>query len=64
MGEIKIGDEPTNPTISIQLSGVDTEAIMAAAEHEDNPGNQMRMVRQILFEELEHRERRPDVPVV
>ncbi len=52
VGEIKIGDEPTNPTISIQLSGVDTEAILAAAEHEDNPGNQMRMVRQILFREL------------
>ena len=44
--------KPTNPTISIQLSGVDTEAILAAATHEDNPGNQMRMVRQILFEEL------------
>ena len=52
VGEIKIGDEATNPTISIQLSGVDTEAIVAAAEHEDNPGNQMRMVRQVLFEEL------------
>ncbi len=52
VGEIKIGDEPTNPTIAIQLSGVDTEAIVAAATHEDNPGNQMRMVRQILFEEL------------
>lgn len=52
VGEIKIGDEPTNPTISIQLSGVDTEAILAAATHEDNPGNQMRMVRQVLFEEL------------
>jgi hypothetical protein len=52
VGEIKIGDEPTNPTISIQLSGVDTEAILAAAAHEDNPGNQMRMVRQILFREL------------
>jgi hypothetical protein len=51
-GEIKIGDEPTNPTISIQLSGVDTEAILAAATHEDNLGNQMRMVRKILFEEL------------
>lgn len=52
VGEIKIGDEPSNPTISIQLSGVDTEAIIAAATHEDNPGNQLRMIRQILFEEL------------
>jgi len=53
VGEIKIGDEPTNPTISIQLSGVDTEAILAAATHEDNPGNQMRMVRRILFQGLD-----------
>ncbi|KKN10802.1 hypothetical protein LCGC14_1032860, partial [marine sediment metagenome] len=52
VGEIKIGDDATNPTISIQLTGVDTEAIVAAAQHEDNPGNQMRMVREILFHEL------------
>jgi len=52
VGEIKIGDEPSNPTISIQLSGVDTEAILAAAMQEDNLGNQVRMVRRILFEEL------------
>ena len=52
VGEIKIGDETTNPNISIQLSGVDTEAILAAGSHEDNPGNQMRMVRKILFDEL------------
>jgi hypothetical protein len=53
VGEIKVERDSPNPTISIQLSGVDTEAIIAAAEHEDNLGNQMRMVRQILFQELE-----------
>ncbi len=53
VGEIKVERDTPNPTISIQLSGVDTEAIIAAAEHEDNLGNQMRMVRQILFQELE-----------
>jgi len=53
VGEIKVERDVPNPTISIQLSGVDTEAIIAAAEHEDNLGNQMRMVRQILFKELE-----------
>ena len=53
VGEIKVERDTPNPTISIQLSGVDTEAIIAAAEHEDNLGNQMRMVRQILFNELE-----------
>ncbi|MHB8973729.1 MAG: hypothetical protein ACYC3X_26100 [Pirellulaceae bacterium] len=53
VGEIKVERDTPNPTITIQLSGVDTEAIIAAAEHEDNSGNQMRMVRQILFQELE-----------
>jgi hypothetical protein len=53
VGEIKVERDAQNPTISIQLSGVDTEAIIAAAEHEDNLGNQMRMVKQILFEQLE-----------
>jgi len=52
VGEIKIGDDATNPTISIQLTGVDTEAILAAAQREDNLGNQTRMVREILFHEL------------
>ncbi len=53
VGEIKVEAEGGNATIAIQLSGVDTEAILAAATHEDNPGNQMRLIRQILFEELE-----------
>jgi hypothetical protein len=53
VGEIKVGEESTNPTISIHLAGVDTDAILAAASHEDNLGNQLRMVRRILFEELE-----------
>ncbi len=53
VGEIKVERDGPNPGISIQLSGVDTEAIIAAAEHEDNLGNQIRMVRQILFKELE-----------
>jgi len=52
VGEIKIDRESANPAISIQLSGVDTEAIITAATQEDNQGNQMRMVRRILFEEL------------
>lgn len=53
VGEIKVERDSPNPTISIQLSGVDTEAIIAAAEGEDNLGNQMRMVKKILFEELD-----------
>ena len=51
VGEIRIGEE-TNPTISVQLSGVDTESIIRQAEGEDNQGNRIRRVRQMLFEQL------------
>ncbi|WLD15127.1 phage resistance protein [Planctellipticum variicoloris] len=50
-GEIRIGEE-ANPTISVQLSGVDVEAIIAQARREDNQGNRIRRVRQMLFDQL------------
>ena len=57
VGEIRIGEE-TNPTISIQLSGVDTESIIKQAEGEDRHGNRMQRVRQMLYEQagVKHRE--------
>ena len=48
VGEIRIGED-ANATISIQLSGVDTEGILKQAEREDNRGNRARLVKQILF---------------
>ena len=51
VGEIRIGEE-ANPTISIQLSGVDTETIIEQARREDNQGNRIRRVRQMLSEQL------------
>ena len=51
VGEIRIGEE-ANPTISLQLSGVDTESIIKQAEREDNQGNRVRRVRQMLFEQI------------
>lgn len=51
VGEIRIGEE-TNPTITVQLSGVDTEGIIEQARREDNQGNRVRRVRQMLFESL------------
>lgn len=50
-GEVRIGEE-ANPTISVQLSGVDTEAILKQAETVDNQGNRVRLIRQMLFETL------------
>ena len=51
VGEIRIGEE-SNPSISIQLSGVDTESIIKQAEREDNYGNRIRRVRQMIFEQV------------
>ncbi|OYV89067.1 MAG: hypothetical protein B7Z73_07285 [Planctomycetia bacterium 21-64-5] len=51
VGEIRIGEE-ANPTISVQLSGVDTESIIEGARREDNQGNRIRRVRQMLFEQI------------
>lgn len=51
VGEIKI-TEDMNPVISIQITGVDTDPILASVAGEDNPGNQRRLVRSMLFEML------------
>ena len=51
-GDIRIGEE-ANPTISVQLSGVDTTSIIEQARQTvDNQGNRIRRVRQMLFEQL------------
>ena len=51
VGEIRIGEE-SNPTITVQLSGVDTESIIEQARREDLQGNRIRRVRQMLFEQM------------
>ncbi|WP_029008651.1 hypothetical protein [Azospirillum halopraeferens] len=51
VGEIKI-TEDTNPVVSIQITGVDTDPILANVAGEDNPGNRRRLVRAMLFEML------------
>lgn len=50
-GEIHIGEE-LNPTITVRLSGVDTAAIIEQARREDNQGNRIRRVRQMLYEQF------------
>ncbi len=51
VGEIKIGDDPVNPTIALQLSGVDTETILEKVR-EDNSGNRKATIRRLLYEQL------------
>ena len=52
IGEVRIGDDPANPTVALQLSAVDTEGILANAERHDNAGNRQRKIRELLFQEL------------
>ena len=52
IGEVRIGDDPANPTITLHLSAVDTESILAGADRHDNAGNRRRLIRKILFTEL------------
>ena len=54
VGEIRIGEDPgnANPTISLQLSGVDTEGILEKVRSNDNDGNRKRVLRQLLAAEL------------
>lgn len=51
VGEIKISDD-SNPVITIQLSGVDTESILEQAQIHDNDGARRKLVKDILFGEF------------
>jgi hypothetical protein len=53
VGEIRVGEEPTNPTVSLQLSGVDTEGIIESARTFDNMGTRQFKIRQMLFHSLD-----------
>ena len=52
VGELKIGDDPQNPSVVLQLTGVDTESILEKARHEDNISNRRRKIRESLFHAL------------
>ncbi|MEW6283285.1 MAG: hypothetical protein AB1758_32050, partial [Candidatus Eremiobacterota bacterium] len=51
VGEIRITDD-THPIVSVQLSGVDTESILAQVQGEDNPGNRRRKLKELLYDML------------
>ncbi len=52
VGQLKV-EETTPPTISIQLTGVDVERIIDKAVTEDNFGNRLRCLKEILYKQLE-----------
>jgi len=51
-GEIKIAGDEANPTIAVQITGVDTEGILEQARGEDNHGNRKRLIKEQLFKAL------------
>jgi hypothetical protein len=51
VGELKV-TEDANPLVSIQITGVDLEPVLKAAEVVDNACNRRKTVRELLFEQL------------
>lgn len=51
-GELRIEGDPANPTVSLELEGVDTDGLIEAARVFDNPGNRQFRLRKMLFESL------------
>ncbi len=54
VGQLKV-DDSTPPIISLQLTGVDVDGIIDKAASQDNFGNRLRCLKEILFKQLELR---------
>ena len=52
VGELKIGDDPNDPTVSIALSGVDVETVLERAKTADNDGARRLKIRQLVFADI------------
>lgn len=52
VGQVKISDDSANPLVSIHLTGVDTQSIIEQAQSEDNYGNRVRLIKELLFDQL------------
>jgi hypothetical protein len=51
-GQIKLNGDPNDPIISLEMSDVDTDAIIRQVLSEDNDGNRKRLIMQLLFGEM------------
>ena len=51
-GELRLGDDTNNPTVTVVLSDVDTDAILATADGVDNTANRRTLVRELVWEAL------------
>ena len=52
IGELRIGDDEHDPTVSVTLAGIDTGPIVDAAKTVDNDGERRRRVKELLVELL------------
>lgn len=52
VGELRLGDDDQDPTVAVQLSGIDTGPILDAAKVADNEGERRRKIRELLQEAL------------
>lgn len=56
VGELKVGDDPTNPIVSVALVNIDTEEIIQRGiETFDNPGTRRKVLRQFVTSDLGNR---------
>jgi hypothetical protein len=51
-GEIRVDGDASNPLVSLELEGVDTEGLIEAARVFDNAGNRQSRIRGILFQSM------------
>ena len=52
VGELKLSDDLTNPTAAIQLTGIDIDAILDRARHNDTEGERRKLLREMLLAEF------------
>ena len=52
VGELRVGEDPVNPTVALQLSGVDTRVILDQGQVADNAGARKLAVRRLLLERM------------
>lgn len=52
VGALKVGDDPSNPSVALRLTGVDIDSIAERAAHVDNDGERRRTIRDLVLGEL------------
>lgn len=52
VGELKIGEDPNDPTVSVALSGVDVATVLELAKTADKPGARRLKLRELIFADI------------